>query len=680
MYAKPKRLAVTLIIAAFLVGMLVASMPVGYGKGSGGRIDVFTQKEPYSGRGINVHSDAFGPEEFALLYALVTYNDAPVQSILVAYEVRLPNGTSFTRSSVTNSSGISTANFTVPMPRGNVKENDVFGMWSVLVKAAIDGFEFQDTVFFKVDWIVKLISVRPIYQNLTFGTVFGLGGEVGLEITLQSIAMSLKSAMIAVAIQDEVHIPVSHVVIRDLQVQPNEKLAFIYCRLSIPAWAYVGDATVFVSALTGPASEGGVPYCPEISSSLYISPYVLVDVAFHDVAVVYDVSSPSSVEKGQHVTLSVVATNEGTETESFTVTAYCGSVFVGSSKVVNLSPYAKTTLSFDLDTSTLGAGNYSLKALIPPLANEADLTDNLYVGGVLEVRLKPPVLFHDVAVVSVACAPNLVYSGDIVDVNVVANNLGNYSEFFNVTALYDSNVIGTMFVNGLAAGGGKTLTFHWNTNGVAEGVYALTGVASYVPSETNLENNRYSDGFVRIVARPQPVHDVAVLNVVPASRLVAIGDVLSVNVTVKNKGTVSESFDVVLYYMQRDQRVAGTMRVDNLAAGTQYVLVFSWDTTRVSAGNYTLIGYAQPVAGETKTADNWVEDGTVRIFAGPRSEFVPDWLFWFFLILLLLMLLAILLLWLYYRRRKKSETSFYSGWTAWYYGYDLRNKPREFRK
>jgi len=55
--------------------------------------------------------------------------------------------------------------------------------------------------------------------------------------------------------------------------------------------------------------------------------------------------------------------------------------------------------------------------------------------------------------------------------------------------------------------------------------------------------------------------------------------------------------------------------------------------------------------------------------------FVPDWFWW--LLLLLVLIFLLLLIWLYLRRRrKKTEEAFRSGWTAWYYCYDLRKNRR----
>jgi uncharacterized membrane protein len=63
----------------------------------------------------------------------------------------------------------------------------------------------------------------------------------------------------------------------------------------------------------------------------------------------------------------------------------------------------------------------------------------------------------------------------------------------------------------------------------------------------------------------------------------------------------------------------------------------------------------------------------------PTGWFVPEWFFWPFLPLLILLILLLIIVFFYSkRRRNKTEAAFYSGWTAWYYGYDLRNRSMKF--
>ena len=105
---------------------------------------------------------------------------------------------------------------------------------------------------------------------------------------------------------------------------------------------------------------------------------------------------------------------------------------------------------------------------------------------------------HDVAVISVIPSATEVYAFDIVDITVVVRNDGDETETFDVSAYYDSVLIGTAPVTLLAPHTEKNLTFAWSTLRVPEGNYTISAVASTVPEETDIEDNTYIDGTVTV--------------------------------------------------------------------------------------------------------------------------------------------------------------------------------------
>ncbi|MEM2105797.1 MAG: hypothetical protein QXV21_04950, partial [Candidatus Bathyarchaeia archaeon] len=58
------------------------------------------------------------------------------------------------------------------------------------------------------------------------------------------------------------------------------------------------------------------------------------------------------------------------------------------------------------------------------------------------------------------------------------------------------------------------------------------------------------------------------------------------------------------------------------------------------------------------------------------GAYFPWWSLFWYLLFPLALILVILLALLYRRRKKKKEDTFYRGWTAWYYCYDLRKRIR----
>jgi hypothetical protein len=216
-------------------------------------------------------------------------------------------------------------------------------------------------------------------------------------------------------------------------------------------------------------------------------------------------------------------------------------------------------------------------------------------------------IIRDVAVVNVVPSANLTLQGLINNINVTVANLGNVSETFTASAYYNSTLIGSMPITGLASKSQLTVTIPWNTTGVPEGNYTITGVASTVPYESNLANNVYVDGVVQIITL---IQHLVITSVVPLSNLIFQGQIAPINVTVENLGNRAESFDVNASY---DLGLIGTQHVTNLASGASITLTFLWDTTLVPLGNYTLTGACTTLPYETNATSNVLTYSPVEI-------------------------------------------------------------------
>jgi outer membrane protein assembly factor BamB len=99
-----------------------------------------------------------------------------------------------------------------------------------------------------------------------------------------------------------------------------------------------------------------------------------------------------------------------------------------------------------------------------------------------------------------------------------------------------------------------------------------------------------------------PVHNVAVVNIVPEEMLIQQNQMTFINVTAANPGGYTETFNVTLYY---DSSEIGLQTV-TLNSGESRILTFAWNTTGVLLGSYTLKAAASTVPGEVNTDDNTV--------------------------------------------------------------------------
>jgi PKD repeat protein len=107
------------------------------------------------------------------------------------------------------------------------------------------------------------------------------------------------------------------------------------------------------------------------------------------------------------------------------------------------------------------------------------------------------------------------------------------------------------------------------------------------------------------------IHNVAVLNM--SSLNVVFNEWKApVGVTVKNRGTVPETFNVTLYVNLT--HYAGRIRFNNLAAYATNTTTITWDTTGYTPlRNGTLKVVADTIPGELTTTDNSVSWGAVQI-------------------------------------------------------------------
>jgi plastocyanin len=123
-------------------------------------------------------------------------------------------------------------------------------------------------------------------------------------------------------------------------------------------------------------------------------------------------------------------------------------------------------------------------------------------------------------------------------------------------------------------------------------------------------------GFINVTAG---IHDVAVTDVVtfktvcqqtfsPANIVYETHSV-NINATVENQGDFAETFDVTAKY---DGNIIQTLGA-SLSAHSSTIVTFTWDTTAVAHGNYTLSVEAEVVSGETDISDNTYTNGWVVV-------------------------------------------------------------------
>lgn len=373
---------------------------------NGAMIDLFTQKEPYSGRGINESSDAFAPQEEVVLYASVTYNGEPVAGKLVGFLIYGPpnpyNNITDSRGGQSDESGIAMTSFRL----GSYDKRTIFGTWFVQANVEIAQKVVTDTLTFRVGYIVEITSIDTIDENLKPKTCFAKATCVGVKLHIRNIAMLPKTATIVVSAYDAFNTLFDSFMLNNFDVEPGETYIFAHCFLNISEQAAIGNAMVNASAFTAPPSMGGILYCPTVSADFVIT--------LRNVAVINVTTSSIDVIEGQIVNVTATVANNGNETETFSVSAYYGPFLIQTLSVDSLSPNQNKTLTFVWNTTYVPAGSYVIKAAASTVPGETDTGDNTYIDSTVTVRVPRIFMFpRELSIIALIVAAALALFGII---------------------------------------------------------------------------------------------------------------------------------------------------------------------------------------------------------------------------------------------------------------------------
>ena len=317
---------------------------------------------------------------------------------------------------------------------------------------------------------------------------------------------------------------------------------------------------------------------------------VTVYIDRHDVAVteVKPIQSPAYQAYASavytdwgEVNIVVKVKNEGAYTETFDVTLYRVLYHYSSvigTKTVTLARGASRTLYPWNIADVPGYANYTLKVEVSVVSGETDTADNTKEDGIMRVR----------------------WSGDANDDGHV-----NASDF----SIWEA-ANGTQFP--------YQPDYDWQADFNGDG---------YVD---NSDRDILYENWGRGPLDPYPrIHDVAVINVRPRGLLVGMYPTwqatIIVTVTVRNEGTVTETFSVTVWkwvipYQSGDAYLLPQVTVPP----GEMDLIFSWSVPQLPGypdnktaawpyPTYTFSAEVSVVSGETDTADNSYTDGTVKM-------------------------------------------------------------------
>lgn len=208
----------------------------------------------------------------------------------------------------------------------------------------------------------------------------------------------------------------------------------------------------------------------------------------HNIAVVNVVPEKTVMLQNQTSLIEVTIVNEGDYTETFNVTAYANTTVIETEEVALTSGNA-TTIIFTWNTTGFAYGSYTISASVTSLLGEAETDDNTCINGIVTIAIG----VHDVAVSSIQAWPTTVPQGQSVYIDIIVENLGNFSEACDVIVYADQWGTAVHFDIGnetvsLDIGQNQLLDIVWDTIGVPCGTYWITA-ETILPEDADPSDN-----------------------------------------------------------------------------------------------------------------------------------------------------------------------------------------------
>jgi hypothetical protein len=241
-------------------------------------LDVWTNN---GGQGWNVTSSPFGPQQLVTLYASVTSaGGVPQAAATVTFNI-YDNGAQIdSRTATTDSTGTATVTYRLPWPATN--PTSTFGIINITSTVNVAGKILTDSCPFTYNYLVQTTGVTITNNDGTTtsnGPSFSryTGPTVNAKITVETINWNTPTSFyITATICDSNGVPVAYVSLpttinpatsHNLNAENSQSYTI---NLSIPSYAYVGTATLYVNLYTADPTKQGVPLCPEASTTIVI--------------------------------------------------------------------------------------------------------------------------------------------------------------------------------------------------------------------------------------------------------------------------------------------------------------------------------------------------------------------------------------------------------------------------
>jgi hypothetical protein len=210
---------------------------------------------------------------------LTSAGGAPVAQETIPFIINDNGAQIASRTATTNADGIASVTYTLPWPSTN--PTSAFGIMNITSTVNLAGTILNDSCAFMYNYLLKTTSViitngndpnspnAPSFSRYT-------GPTLSATVTIKTINWSTTSFYLTATMYDNNSVPVSYVSLPETinpaqSGNPDSANSQTFTiNLSIPSYAFVGSAHIYVNIYTKNPANLGVPLCPESSAPLVI--------------------------------------------------------------------------------------------------------------------------------------------------------------------------------------------------------------------------------------------------------------------------------------------------------------------------------------------------------------------------------------------------------------------------
>jgi len=234
-----------------------------------------------------------------------------------------------------------------------------------------------------------------IYDTLVVGKRFSINITVANVTDLKGYELKLGYNTAMLDVVSIVLLPEENLPIGDFSI--DDTSGIIWMNVTYDGSSITTEEPVALASITFKTMKRGQSPLHLYDTTLVNSsggsiPHETVDgmvlILRRDVAIIDVAPSTDETYVGRTVNVTVIAKNDGDVSENFTVSAYHNDTLFGTHEVTNLASGDNTTIIFSWNTSDVAAGHhYQLKAEASTVPMESNTTNNVFVDGLVKVKM-----------------------------------------------------------------------------------------------------------------------------------------------------------------------------------------------------------------------------------------------------------------------------------------------------